>query len=95
MCGRMFLCILRMYMYSMCARVSVFEMHNNIFSLPVFYGDKGVDTQVTAPMAVRDVPKRPSIMEICTDTHLHTYTHTHTALTQTQHRPSLVWLRST
>ena len=28
-------------MYSMCVCACVFEKHNNIFSLPVFHGDKG------------------------------------------------------
>lgn len=43
-CGRMHLSTLRMYTYSMCARaewVCLLEMHNNIFGLPVFHGDKG------------------------------------------------------
>lgn len=81
-CGRLFLYILRMYMYSMC----VCKTHNS-FSLPVSYGDKGGYSGYS-PDDSRRCPKAPRAAQNHTPT-----LYTHTELTQRRHRRSLVWLR--
>lgn len=67
-CGRMFLCTLRMYrLQYVCASECVFQMHNNICSLTLFNDDRERLLRLQPQMTERNVTKPESVTKTHTD----------------------------